>query len=226
MSEGCLNCYMFRLYPRLKGMGLPTYQWSPDELHLHPSVLSQPLSWNKPRLVFTNSMSDFFHEKIPFEFLDRVLDIIKQTPQHAYQVLTKRSWRMLQYSQRIGSFPDNVWCGVSVESAPYKFRIEHLRKVQAGIRFLSIEPLIGPIGQLNLSGIHWVIAGGESGSNHRPCKIEWAREIRDQCSAAGIPFFFKQWGGKKPTSGGRLLDGREWNQFPKKPETPILVQAR
>jgi protein gp37 len=207
-------------------MGLPTYQWSPDDIHLHPSVLAQPLGWHKPRLVFTNSMSDFFHEKIPFEFLDQVVDIIRQTPQHKYQVLTKRSWRMLQYSQRIGSFPENVWCGVSVESAPYKFRIEHLRKVHGAVRFLSIEPLIGPVGQLDLSGIHWVIAGGESGPNNRPCKIEWVREVRDQCSAARVPFFFKQWGGKKAKSGGRLLDGREWNQFPKRLESPILVQAR
>ena len=165
-------------------------------------------------MIFTNSMSDFFHEKIPFEFLDRVLNIVRQTPQHTYQVLTKRSWRMMKYSERIGGFPENVWCGVSVESAPYKFRIEHLRKTQATVRFLSIEPLLGPMGEVDLNGIHWAIVGGESGPNHRPCKAEWIREIRDQCKTEKVSFFFKQWGGMKPKSGGRKLDGREWNEYP------------
>lgn len=187
-----------------------------------PVYCSSLFDGAEPRMIFTNSMSDFFHEKIPFEFLDRVLDIIKRTSQHTYQILTKRSWRMMQYSERINGFPSNVWCGVSVESFPYKFRIEHLRKVQAGIRFLSIEPLIGPIGQLDLSNIQWVIVGGESGPDYRPCKPEWVREVRNQCLATGVAFFFKQWGGKRPTSGGRLLDGREWNHFPQL-EAPLLA---
>lgn len=214
ISEGCRNCFMFRLYPRLKGMGLPTYQWSPNETRLHKEVLDKPLHWKRSRMIFTNSMSDFFHEKIPFEFLDSVMNTIDQTPHHNYQVLTKRSWRMLGFSDRIGGFPENVWCGVTVESAPYKFRIDHLRKTRADIRFVSFEPLIGPVGRLDLSDIHWVIVGGESGPDCRPCKVEWVKEIRDQCIKSGAAFFFKQWGGFRPKSGGRLLDGREWNQFP------------
>lgn len=225
ISDGCLNCYMFREYPRLKRFGLSTYQWTPDQLRIHEEVLNKPFSWKSPRMIFTNSMSDFFHEKIPFEFLDRVLEVMRATPQHTYQVLTKRSWRMMKYGERIGAYPDNVWLGVTVESAPYKFRIDHLRKVKVRTRFLSIEPLIAPIGRLDLSGIHWVIVGGESGPNYRPCNIEWVREIRDQCLAARVAFFFKQWGGLKPKSGGRLLDGREWNEFPRTSNL-ILVEAR
>jgi protein gp37 len=205
---------MFREYPRLKRFGLPTYQWSADEIHIHEQMLEKPLGWKQPRMIFTNSMSDFFHEKIPFEFLDRVLEVIRKTPQHTYQVLTKRSWRMMQYSKRIDGFPDNVWCGVSVESGVYRFRIEHLRKIKAKIRFLSIEPLIGPTGYLDLSGIHWVIVGGESGPVRRPCRIEWVREIRDNCLTSGVSFFFKQWGGSRPKSGGRLLDDRTWDDYP------------
>jgi protein gp37 len=170
-------------------------------------------------------MSDFFHEKIPFEHMDRVLDVIKATPQHTYQILTKRSWRMMKYAERIGNFPDNVWLGVSVESALYKFRMEHLSKTSAKIRFLSIEPLVAPIGELDLRGIDWAIVGGESGPNNRPCKLEWVREVRDQCQSAGVAFFFKQWGGIKPKSGGRLLDGREWNQFPRAAK-PAIFEAR
>jgi protein gp37 len=200
-------------------MGLPTYQWAPDEVHLHEEMLEKPLSWRQPRMVFTNSMSDFFHEKIPFEFLDRVFDIVKRTPQHSYQILTKRSWRMMKYAERIGEFPENVWCGVSVESSSYKFRIEHLRGVRATVRFLSIEPLLGPIGSLDLRGIDWVIVGGESGANYRPLRSEWAREIREQCGREHVSFFFKQVGGLKAKSGGRLLDGREWNEYPR--PTPI-----
>jgi protein gp37 len=216
---------MFREYPRLKRFGLPTYRWSPDEIHIHESVLGKPLEWKSPKMIFTNSMSDFFHEKIPFEFLDKVLEVIKSTPQHIYQVLTKRSWRMMKYGQRVGAFPDNVWLGVTVEAAPYKFRIAHLKKTNARVRFLSVEPLIAPVGKLELSGIHWVIAGGESGPNHRPCDVDWLREVRDQCIADGVPFFFKQWGGLRPKSGGRRLDRKEWNQFPKIETTEVLAQV-
>ena len=207
-------------------MGSPTYQWAPNEIHLHEEMLEKPLRWREPRLVFTNSMSDFFHEKIPFEFLDRVLDVIRRTPQHTYQLLTKRSWRMMKYAERIGEFPENVWCGVSVESAPYKFRIEHLRKVHARIRFLSIEPLIAAVGKLDLRDIHWVIVGGESGPNYRPLKSAWAREVREQCLRDNVAFFFKQVGGTNPKSGGRLLDGREWNEYPAPLPTWSLNAAR
>jgi protein gp37 len=206
---------MFREYPRLRNMGLPTYHWSPDDVHLHEEVLEKPLRWKKPRMVFTNSMSDFFHESIPVDFLDRVLNVIRQTPQLTYQILTKRSWRMLKYSERIGGFPDNVWCGVSVESAAYKFRIDHLRKTRAEIRFLSLEPLIEPVGELDLRDIHWVIVGGESGPNFRPLDLDWVRDIRDKCLEASVAFFFKQVGGLRPKSQGRLLDSREWNEYPR-----------
>ena len=215
---------MFRLYPRLKKMRLPTYQWNADDIHIHEEALKTPSGWTQPRMIFTNSMSDFFHEKIPFAFLDRVLAVIRSTPQHTYQILTKRSWRMMAYSERIGNFPQNIWCGVSVESAAYKFRINHLRKVRARTRFLSIEPLIGSIGRLDLTGIDWVILGGESGPHYRCMNLDWAREVRDQCLEMGIPFFFKQMGGLTPRSGGRDLDGHEWNQYPL--EVPIAVNAR
>jgi len=227
ISEGCQNCYMFREYPRLKRFGLPTYQWAADDLHIHEEVLQKPLSWKTPRMIFTNSMSDFFHERIPFDFLDRVIDVIQSTPQHTYQILTKRSWRMMRYGERIGSFPENVWLGVTVESAQYKFRIEHLRKSNVNVRFLSVEPLIAPVGVLPLDSIDWLIAGGESGPNYRPCNPEWVQDVRDQCVSANVTFFFKQWGGRKAKSGGRLLDGREWNEFPTKRRLvpPLLAVA-
>jgi len=216
---------MFREYPRLRRLGLPTYKWEPDEVHLHEEFLEKPLHWKLPRMIFTNSMSDFFHEKIPFDFLDRVMEIAKSTPQHTYQILTKRSKRMMRYCERIGSFPQNVWVGVSVESASCKSRVDDVKEIRARIRFVSFEPLLGPLGELDLSDIQWVIVGGESGPNHRSCKMEWVREIRDQCVKSSIPLFFKQWGGARPASGGRLLDGREWNQFPYALPPQLLVEV-
>jgi protein gp37 len=159
-------------------------------------------------------MSDFFHEKISDEQRDVAISTIRRAPQHTYQILTKRSYIMKQYGDRIGGFPRNIWLGVSVEDARFNFRTEHLRQADAAIKFLSIEPLIGAIGKLDLEGINWVIAGGESGPNHRPLNLDWAREIRDQCLDQEVAFFFKQVGGARPKSGGRLLDGREWNQYP------------
>lgn len=180
-------------------------------------------------MIFTNSMSDFFHEDLPFEVLDRVLKVIEATPQHVYQVLTKRSSRMVEYSKRIEGFPENMWLGVTVESGSNRFRIDHLRETKASTRFVSIEPLIGRVGHLDLSNIDWVIVGGESGPDHRPLNYDWAREVRDQCLNAGVAFFFKQVGGLKPKSGGRLLDGREWNQYPRStppaaPRQTVLAQ--
>jgi len=171
-------------------------------------------------MIFTNSMSDFFHEELPFELLDRVLNVIEATPHHTYQILTKRSSRMAEYSKRMGGFPKNMWCGVTVESASNKFRMNDLRETEAAVRFVSIEPLIGRVGHLDLSGIDWVIVGGESGPGYRPLDFDWAREVRDQCLNASVAFFFKQVGGLKPKSGGRLLDGQEWNQYPHR--TPVL----
>jgi protein gp37 len=169
-------------------------------------------------------MSDFFHERIPDEIRDRAVETIRKTPQHTYQILTKRSWIMKGYSERIGGFPGNVWLGVSVEDSRFKFRIDHLRQTDARVRFLSIEPLVGPVGNLNLHGIHWVIVGGESGPSHRPLNIQWAREVRDQCLRAGVCFFFKQVGGLTPKSGGRMLDGREWNQYPRA-ISPLVIES-
>lgn len=165
-------------------------------------------------MIFTCSMSDFFHEKISDESRDRAISTIRKTPQHAYQILSKRSYIMKRYGDRIGGFPHNIWLGVSVEDARLKFRMEHLRQADARTKFLSIEPLIGAIGKLDLEGIDWVIVGGESGPNYRPLDLDWARDIRDQCLNQGVAFFFKQVGGARPKSGGRLLDGQEWNQYP------------
>jgi protein gp37 len=184
------------------------------ELAFHEDALDLPLKWKKPRMIFVDSMSDLFHENVPVEFVDRVFEVIRRAPQHVYQVLTKRSYLMLQYSEKAGGFPDQVWAGVSLEDARYKFRIDHLRKVRSRVRFLSIEPLLGPVGELDLTGIHWVIVGGESGPDFRPVSPDWVREVRDQCVGNGVPLFFKQWGGKTPKSGGRTLDGKIWNQFP------------
>lgn len=218
VSPGCDNCYAKTFAHRLQKMGVSRYAGG-FELALHEDVLGLPLKWKKPRMIFVDSMSDLFHESIPLEFVDRVFGTIERAPQHIYQVLTKRSRLMLDYSERVGGFPDCVWAGVSVEDARYKFRIDHLRNVGARIRFLSIEPLLGPVDELDLSGIHWVIAGGESGTNSRPVDPDWLREVRDQCIARDIPFFFKQWGGRTPKSGGRTLDGRIWNEFPRKEDT-------
>jgi len=211
----CDSCYMFTLYPRLKKMGLPTYRWKPNEVHVHDSMLAKPLEWRKPRRIFVNSMSDFFHEKIPFQYLNRVLGIIRATPQHTYQVPTKRSLRMLEYGQRIGGFPDNMWLGVSVGTKVMKFKIDHLRKVKAKTRFLSLEPLLESLVPLDLTGIHWVIVGGLSGPNWKDhgMDLNWAREIRDLCIREHVPFFFKQSSALKP-GHGTLLDGRRWRQFP------------
>ena len=172
ISPGCDNCYMYRLYPRLKAMRNVRYKALPNVVTVHEDLLDVPLKWGEPRMIFTCSMSDFFHEKISDEIRDRALSTIRRTPRHAYQILTKRSYVMRQYSDRIGRFPANIWLGVSVEDARFKFRMEHLREADAGTKFLSIEPLIGAVGKLDLEGIDWVIAGGESGPNHRPFR-EW-----------------------------------------------------
>jgi protein gp37 len=178
-------------------------------------MLRKPLEWRKPRRIFVNSMSDFFHEKIHFDFLDKVLDVIRATPQHTYQVLTKRSRRMLEYGERIGRFPDNMWLGVSVGTNAMKFKIDDLRKAKARTRFLSLEPLLESLVPLNLAGIHWVIVGGLSGPHWKEHEmdLDWAREIRDLCIRKDIPFFFKQSSAWKPGQG-TFLDGRKWRQFP------------
>lgn len=220
-SPGCDNCYALTLAKRLKAMGVGKYQNDGDnrtsgpgfKLTMHDDALSAPLRWKQPRLVFVNSMSDLFHEDVPNDFLHAVFEVMRATPRHTYQVLTKRSRRLVELSPEV-DWPANVWMGVSVENARYRFRIDHLRQVPAAVRFISAEPLLGPLGEVDMTNIDWVIAGGESGPAARPMDVAWGRELRDQCVDAGVKFFFKQWGGRTPKAGGRELDGRTWDDSP------------
>ncbi len=195
-------------------MGNPKYK-NEFDFTLQPSALDLPFKWKQPRKIFVNSMSDLFHELMPDYYLEQCFEIMSQADRHVYQILTKRPERMLRFARRYGSIPDHIWLGTSVEMAMYNRRIELLRQIDVKIRFISFEPLIGPIGKVNLNGISWAIAGGESGPNHRPVKVEWLRELRDQCVAQNVAFFFKQWGGPTPKSGGRRLDGKFWNEYPR-----------
>lgn len=216
ISRGCDNCYAERFSERFRGVPGNHFEKGFD-LTLRPERVGQPLSWRKPRMIFVNSMSDQFHKDIPVAFTDQVFDTMERADHHVFQVLTKRSSRMSKYIKRRYEdqpCPPHIWCGVSVEDAQAKSRIKHLQDAPAATRFLSIEPLIGPVGKLDLDGIHWVIVGGESGPGFRPMKPEWVREVRDQCIEQGVAFFFKQWGGLRPKSNGRELDGREWSEFP------------
>ena len=221
VSPGCDRCYALTLSKRLKAMGSPKYQIDGDprtsgpgfRLTLHPSSLDVPRRWSAPRLVFVNSMSDLFHDDVPLEFIKQVFDVVRETPQHTYQVLTKRAQRLSRAAGEL-DWPPNLWMGVSVESRRYAFRINHLRRVRAAVRFVSAEPLLGPLGALDLEGIQWLIAGGESGANARPMEQAWATELRDTCTSAGVAFFFKQWGGRTPKAGGRELEGEVWDQLP------------
>jgi protein gp37 len=216
ISAGCDNCYAERFSERFRGTPGHPFE-SGFDLTLRPERLEQPLHWRQPRMIFVNSMSDLFHKEIPKKFVARVFDTMESADWHTFQVLTKRSSLMRNYLRhRYGECkgPTHMWFGVSVEDGTKLSRIRHLRESPAGVRFLSIEPLIGPIGTLDLQGIDWVIVGGESGPGARPIHADWVRSIRDQCGEAHVPFFFKQWGGLRPKSGGRDLDGREWSDFP------------
>ncbi|HLW67366.1 MAG TPA: phage Gp37/Gp68 family protein [Gemmataceae bacterium] len=213
ISPGCTHCYAERMALRLRAMGQANYANGFD-LTLHKHMLEVPLRWKKPRFIFVNSMSDLFHRDVPEEFIFRVFDVMRRASQHTFQVLTKRSDRLAELSARI-DWPENVWMGVSVENADYSFRIDHLRQTGAKVRFLSVEPLLGSIPNLDLQGIDWVIVGGESGPGARPMQAEWVRDIRDQCRRAGVAFFFKQWGGVNKARTGRELDGRTWDEMPK-----------
>jgi protein gp37 len=212
ISPGCKHCYAERLAARLLAMGNPRYRHGFD-VTLHADQIELPLRWRRPRRIFVNSMSDLYHEAVPDAFIQRVFEVMARARQHVFQVLTKRSERLPEIALRL-PWPSNVWQGVSVESADYVGRIAHLGKVPAAVRFLSVEPLLGPIPDLPLDGVHWVICGGESGPERRPLSPEWARLIRDRCVAMGVPFFFKQWGGRTSKSGGRTLDGRTWDEIP------------
>jgi len=226
ISAGCDNCYAARFSERFRGVRGHPFETGFD-LTLRPERLLQPFAWKRPRMIFVNSMSDLFHKEIPRAHIVAVFHTMEQANWHIYQVLTKRSSLMEKFiNERYESHtgPAHIWFGVSVENEQAKSRIAHLQKMRATIRFLSIEPLIGPIGKLCLDDIHWVIVGGESGPGARPMKPEWAIDIRNQCVNARVPFFFKQWGGRSPKAGGRLLEGKEWSQFPAKQRTAKHVE--
>lgn len=221
VSHGCDNCYALTMAKRLKAMGNPRYRNDGSTrtsgpgfgLTLHDDLLERPYRWRTPRVVFVNSMSDLFHPDVPLEFIQRVFTVMTETPRHTYQVLTKRSKRLASVACDL-DWPMNVWMGVSVETKRYAFRVDHLRSVGAAVRFVSAEPLLGALPALDLSGIHWLIAGGESGHNARPMDEKWVLDLRDQCATAGVAFFFKQWGGRTPKAGGRELDGVYHDEMP------------
>lgn len=226
ISAGCDHCYASRFSERFRGTPGHPFETGFD-LTLRPQRIEQPLSWRKPSMVFVNSMSDLFHKEIPRDFISSVFDTMERAHWHTFQILTKRSSLMRNFLRKRygdGTAPAHMWFGVSVEDGSKKSRIEHLREAPAGVRFLSIEPLIAPIGRVDLTNIDWVIVGGESGPGARPMQADWVREVRDQCEDQGVAFFFKQWGGLRPKSGGRLLDGREWSEFPDKRAQRSLIQ--
>jgi protein gp37 len=214
ISLGCKHCYAERMSRRLKAMGQPNYV-NGFKLTMHEHVLKRPLEWKKPQMIFVNSMSDLFHQDVPFDFIQEVFDVMRRASWHTFQVLTKRSTRLLELNQEI-DWPVNVWMGVSVENSDCTFRIDHLRQTDACVKSLSLEPLLGPLPDLDLRDMDWVIVGGESGPGARPIKEEWVINIRDQCLASDVPFFFKQWGGIHRKRNGRMLRGRTWDQMPVK----------
>lgn len=213
ISPGCKYCYAERMARRLRAMGQQNYR-NGFRLTLQPPMLEAPLRWRAPRTIFVNSMSDLFHEDVPLDFIQRVFDVMCRADWHQFQVLTKRAGRLAEVSTSI-AWPANVWMGVSVESHEYVGRVDALRSTGARTKFLSLEPLLGPLPDLDLRGIDWVIVGGESGPGARRMSPEWATDLRDQCYRAGVPFFFKQWGGRNKKRSGRLLDGRTWDEFPR-----------
>lgn len=223
ISPGCTNCYAMRLASRLEKMGQAKYagttrvsggraKWN-GKIVLDRKALQLPKTWKTGKTIFVNSMSDLFHDDVPFEFIREVFSTMASTPQHTYQVLTKRAERVEALSSEL-VWPSNVWLGVSVENEDFEWRIDCLRRTDAAVRFLSLEPLLGPLDNLNLTDIDWAIAGGESGPGARPMNAEWVRSIRDQCNTANVAFHFKQWGGVNKKKAGRVLDGRTWDEFP------------
>lgn len=212
VSPGCKFCYAERMARRLKAMGQPRYA-DGFRLTLQRDVVEAPLRWRSPRTIFVNSMSDLFHKDVPLDYIQQVFATMEQADWHTFQVLTKRADRLEELAGDL-PWPGNVWMGVSVENADYTWRIEHLQRAPAQVRFLSVEPLLGPIPELPLKGIHWVIVGGESGPGARPMDPTWVTDLRDQCVAAKVPFFFKQWGGVNKSRTGRELEGRVWDGMP------------
>jgi protein gp37 len=212
VSPGCKHCYAERMAHRLQAMGVENYA-NGFALTLHPQAVSLPLQWSKPQMIFVNSMSDLFHKEVPTAFIQDIFAVMRAAPWHTFQVLTKRSERLLELSPSI-DWPPNVWMGVSVETPKFIPRIRDLQKTAACVKFLSLEPLLAPLPRIPLRGIHWVIVGGESGPGSRPMDPEWVYRIRDQCIAKHVPFFFKQWGARNKKKTGRVLDGRTWDQMP------------
>lgn len=212
ISQGCKFCYAEIMSKRLKAMGVEKYRNNFD-ITMHPNTLNQPYKWKKPRIVFVNSMSDLFHEKVPLDFIQRVFKTMNENPQHTFQVLTKRANILLEYDKYLNCTP-NIWMGVSVENEKVLERVEFLRKTSANMKFLSCEPLIGPLPLLNLKNIDWVIVGGESGRKPRPILKDWVEEIRMNCKKNNVSFFFKQWGGTNKKQAGRLLNGRTYDEMP------------
>jgi len=212
ISPGCAHCYAERMAKRLQAMGQVNYR-NGFRVTLHENVLKLPLQWKSPQTIFVNSMSDLFHEDIPFDFIRRVFSVMESAAWHRFQILTKRSKRLAECAAAL-TWPDNVWIGVTVESGAFIRRIDHLRSVDAAVRFLSLEPLIGPVQDMYLTGIDWVIVGGESGPGARPMKAEWVYDVLHQCRDEDVPFFFKQWGGTNKKKAGRILDGRTYDEIP------------
>jgi protein gp37 len=223
VSPGCAHCYAERLSLRFGHSQLP---WLPEHeaqnVVFHPQRLDQPRRWRKPRVIFVNSMSDLFHERVPLSFVQDVFEVMADTERHTFQILTKRAERLAELAPFL-PWPNNVWMGVSVENMRWAVRVDFLRTVPATVRFISAEPLLGPLDKLDLDGIDWLIAGGESGPKHRPLQAEWVRTLRDRCDDEDVRFFFKQWGGRSSKAGGRTLDGRVYSEMPAAP--PLLVSA-
>ncbi len=221
ISAGCQHCYAERMAKRLHAMGQPNYAKG-FQVSLHEQSLKIPLRWKKPQMVFVNSMSDLFHDEVPIEFIQKVFDVMGQAKQHTFQVLTKRAARLERLNQEL-EWPENVWMGVSVETKRYLDRIDHLRQTGAIVKFISFEPLLGDLGSIDLAKIDWAIVGGESGPGARPMAVSWVRQIKKECIASNVPFFFKQWGGTNKKKAGRLLEGRFWDQMPKTRERAGLT---
>jgi protein gp37 len=212
VSPGCAHCYAKTFAERWRGIPGHAYEQG-FELRFWPARLEQPLKWTRPRMIFVNSMSDLFHEEVPLSYIEQVFDVMEQAPHHTFQILTKRHERLAKLAPDLNWHP-NVWIGVSIENRHFVHRADYLRQVNAAVRFISAEPLLGPLASLDLTDIHWLIAGGESGPRHRRVDIDWLRDLRDRSGAEGVAYFFKQWGGHRPKSGGRLLDGRTWDEMP------------
>lgn len=223
ISPGCKYCYAERMAERLHAMGQENYR-NGFQLTLQPHMLELPLRWKKPQTIFVNSMSDLFHKDVPVSYIQQVFDVMRRADWHRFQVLTKRSERLAEVAEKLPWTP-NIWMGVSVESDAYRARIDDLRSTSARTKFLSLEPLLGPLPDLDLRGIHWVIVGGESGPKARLMNPEWTTGLRDQCRRAGVPFFFKQWGGKNKKRAGRLLDGRTWDEMPQGRHLPTSTAS-